>query len=180
MSGELPCGRPAASLSFPHSGGDGHEPDPDQLKFVALDEEDLEVVSTHLQDAAVKVADVLWRPNESRVVVAFNRFDWKAPNPDRPEHRCCRSALRFERVLILQCRSVDPAGKDAVLNLLTVEFTETDSPSGGVDLIFSAARRCGSRSNAWRPNWLISALVSTAMKCRSMPRSTRLTRFSGR
>ena len=31
----------------------------DQLKFVVLDGEDLEVVSAHLQDAVVKVADVL-------------------------------------------------------------------------------------------------------------------------
>ena len=31
----------------------------DQLKFVVLDEEDLEIVSTHLQDAVAKVSDVL-------------------------------------------------------------------------------------------------------------------------
>ena len=49
----------------------------DQLKFVVLDEEDLEVVSTHLQDAVVKVSDILWRPQEKRVVVALNRFDWE-------------------------------------------------------------------------------------------------------
>ena len=41
----------------------------DQVKFVALDRDDLEVVSTHLQDALVKVADVIWRPQEKRVVV---------------------------------------------------------------------------------------------------------------
>ena len=109
----------------------------DQLKFAVLDEEDLEVVSAHLQDAVVKVADLLWRPNERRVVVALNRFDWESAQSDKPEYRRRRSALRFERVLSCKCRSVDPAGKDAVLNLLTVEFTETDSPSGIVSLIFS-------------------------------------------
>ena len=41
----------------------------DQVKFVALDRDDLEVVSTHLQDALVKVADVIWRPQEKRLVV---------------------------------------------------------------------------------------------------------------
>ena len=49
----------------------------DQLKFVVLDEEDLEVASTHLQDAVVRVSDILWRPQEKRVVVALNRFDWE-------------------------------------------------------------------------------------------------------
>ena len=109
----------------------------DQLKFAVLDEEDLEVVSAHLQDAVVKVADVLWRPNESRVVVALNRFDWESAQSDKPEYRRRRSALRFERVESCKCRGLDPAGKDAVLNLLAVEFAETDSPSGTVSLIFS-------------------------------------------
>lgn len=109
----------------------------DQLKFVVLDEEDLEIVSAHLQDAVVKVADVLWRPQESRVVVALNRFDWEGVKPGNPEYRRRRSALRFERVLSCKCKSVNPAGKDAVLNLLAVEFAETDSPAGVVTLIFS-------------------------------------------
>jgi hypothetical protein len=109
----------------------------DQLKFAVLDEEDLEVVSAHLQDAVVKVADVLWRPGENRVVVALNRFDWESAQSDRPEYRRRRSALRFERVQACKCRSLDPAGKDAILNLLAVEFAETDSPSGVVSLIFS-------------------------------------------
>ena len=33
----------------------------DPLKFVVLDEEDLEVASAHLQDAVLKVSDILWR-----------------------------------------------------------------------------------------------------------------------
>ena len=110
---------------------------PDQLKFAVLDEEDLEVVSTHLQDAVVTVADVLWRPGESRVVVALNRFDWESAQADRPSYRRRRSALRFERVMSFKCRNLDPAGKEAVLNLLAVEFAETDAPSGIVSLIFS-------------------------------------------
>jgi len=109
----------------------------DQLKFVVLDEEDLEIVSTHLQDAVVKVSDVLWRPQENRVVVALNRFDWEGAQADSPEYRRRRSALRFERVLSCQCRNVNPAGKDGVLNLLAVEFSETDEPSGVVTLTFS-------------------------------------------
>jgi hypothetical protein len=107
------------------------------VKFVALDREDLEVISTHLQDAAVKVADVVWRPEEERLVIALNRFDWCSAEGDRPEFRRCRSALRFERVSACKCRSVNPAGKDAVLNLLAIEFAETDAPAGVVTLIFS-------------------------------------------
>jgi hypothetical protein len=107
------------------------------LKFVALDREDLEVISTHLQDAAVKVADVIWRPEEKRLVIGLNRFDWCSAEGDKPEFRRCRSALRFERVSACKCRSVNPHGKDAVLNLLDIEYEETDTPAGVVTLIFS-------------------------------------------
>jgi hypothetical protein len=109
----------------------------DMLKFVVLDEEDLEVVSAHVQDAVVKVADVHWRPQEKRLVVALNRFDWEGAQTGKPQFRRRRAALRFERVLACKCRQVDPAGKDAVLNLLAVEFAETDAPAGVVTLTFS-------------------------------------------
>jgi Protein of unknown function (DUF2948) len=109
----------------------------DQLKFVVLDEEDLEIVSTHLQDAVVKVSDVLWRPRENRLVVALNRFDWESAQADKPEYRRRRSALRFERVLSCKGRDMSPASTDGVLNLLAVEFSETDGPSGIVTLTFS-------------------------------------------
>ena len=107
------------------------------VKFVALDRDDLEVVSTHLQDAEVKVADVHWRPQEKRLVLGVARFDWMAASLPTPEFRRCRSALRFDRVLACKCKHVNPAGKDAVLNLLAIDFTETESPAGVVTLTFS-------------------------------------------
>ena len=109
----------------------------DQLKFVVLDEEDLEVASARLQDAVVRVSDILWRPQEKRVVVALNRYDWEGAQGDHPEFRRRRAALRFERVLTCKCQKVDPAHKDGVLNLLAVEFSETEAPSGVILLEFS-------------------------------------------
>jgi Protein of unknown function (DUF2948) len=107
------------------------------VKFVALDQDDLEVVSTHLQDAIVKVGDVVWRPREKRVVIGLSRFDWLAAEGTWPELRRCRSALRFERVTACKCRNLKPSGGEAALNLLAVEFSEQDSPSGSVTLTFS-------------------------------------------
>jgi hypothetical protein len=107
------------------------------MKFVALDQDDLEVVSTHLQDALVKVSDIMWRPQEKRLVLALNRFDWLSAEGISPELRRCRAALRFERVTACKCRSVNPHGKDDILNLLAVEFCETDPPAGYVTLTFS-------------------------------------------
>jgi hypothetical protein len=108
----------------------------DPLKFIALDQQDLEVVSAHLQDAVVSPAEILWRPKEHRLVIGLGRFDWDAAQGTKPEYRRRRSALRFERVRSCQARGIDP-GKDKVLSLLAVEFAATDAPSGVVSLIFS-------------------------------------------
>src|SRR5215471_14481345 len=99
------------------------------VKFVALDRDDLEVVSTHLQDALVKVADVIWRPQEKRLVIALSRFDWLSAEGTKPKLRRCRAALRFERVKCCKCRNVNPAGKDAVLNPLAVQFSQARPPA---------------------------------------------------
>jgi hypothetical protein len=109
----------------------------DALKLIALDRDDIAVVSTHLQDAIVKAADIRWRPLEKRLVIGLDRFDWAAANGDSPEFRRCRAALRFERVSVCKCRNCTPVEKDQVLNLLAVSFEETDQPAGVITLMFS-------------------------------------------
>jgi hypothetical protein len=117
------------------------KPCADELKLVALDRDDIEVVSAHVQDAVVEVGDIFWQPREHRFVIALNRFDWMSaveakPN-DPTDYRRCRTALRFERVNACRCRNIDQTAKDARLNLLAVEFAESDAPAGVVSLIFS-------------------------------------------
>jgi len=115
----------------------------EELKLVALDRDDIEVMSAHVQDALVKVADILWRPREHRFVVALKRFDWMnavdadVANDETPEYRRCRTALRFERVISCKCRGFDQTGKDSVLNLLAIEFAAHDEPAGTVTMTFS-------------------------------------------
>lgn len=109
----------------------------DLLKLVAFDREDMEVVSVHLQDAIVKVADVHWRPAENRLVAAVSRFDWEAAIAPEPQYRRRLAALRFDRVISCKCKNVTPRDKDAVLNLLAIEFTETNAPAGIVTLVCS-------------------------------------------
>jgi hypothetical protein len=107
------------------------------LKLIALDQDDIAIVSTHLQDAVVKVSDIVWLPAENRLVLGVNRFDWEACGCEDPCYKRRRTALRFDRVMALRCRNVDPKAKDAVLNLLAVEYNETDAPAGTITLTFS-------------------------------------------
>jgi hypothetical protein len=109
----------------------------DELKLVALDRDDIEVVSTHLQDAVVNAADIHWRKSEQRVVVGLNRFDWEAANGGNGALRRRRAALRFDRVTGCRCRNLDAEARGDILNLLAVEFVETEAPAGVVTLTFS-------------------------------------------
>src|SRR5581483_10432186 len=111
----------------------------DLLRLVALDGDDIEVLSAHLQDAVVKAADVHWRPSEKRLVVGLNRFDWEAVNGGSAGFRRRRAALRFERVTACKCRNCSNCeeGKQQVLNLLVVSFEPTDQRAGVVTLTFS-------------------------------------------
>src|SRR6266436_6095895 len=48
-----------------------------QLRLIALDADDLAVISTHVQDARVQTADIIWKQSEKRLVVGMNRLDWE-------------------------------------------------------------------------------------------------------
>jgi hypothetical protein len=109
-------------------------PETKELKLIALDADDLAIVSTHLQDAVGKVGDMTYLPRQMRFAMLLNRFDWTA---GEPANLRCRAALRFERVLGARLRGVDLADKGAVVNLLAVEFDEVEAPGGVVTLYFS-------------------------------------------
>lgn len=112
------------------------------LKLVALDQEDLSVLSAHLQDAVVRVADMAYLKGERRFAALVNRFDWhtaeaSSRSRSRPAFSRRRAGLRFERVLSAQLSKIDLASKDTVLSLLAVQFDVKDEPEGFVTLHFS-------------------------------------------
>lgn len=106
----------------------------DDLKLIALDAEDLAVISAHVQDAVVRAADLSWRASERRFALALRRFDWEAPARE-PRRRL--AGLHFERVTAVAFRGVNPRQRGAVMNLLAVTFEVSDPPSGAVTLVFS-------------------------------------------
>lgn len=108
------------------------------LKLLALDEEDLAVVSSHLQDAVVRVGDIAYLPSQKRFAAVLNRFDWEsASKPGAKDFQRRRTALRFDRVLSAKHKDLRPDAKDRVLSLLAVSFEAGDAPSGQITLTFS-------------------------------------------
>ena len=111
----------------------------DRLRLIALDVEDLAILSAHVQDAVLKVRDINWMPAERRVVVAMNRFVWETAlgRGRRRDYQRRLSALRFDRVEAVSSAGIDRAAGDAVLELLAVRFEPRRSPSGDVLLDFA-------------------------------------------
>ena len=108
------------------------------LKLAALDGDDLQIISVHMQDAVLKVGDLSWMPSKARFALVANRFDWPAASRgahDKP--RRARTGLHFERVLDVKSRNIRQQAKDGVLSLLAITFHPGEPPGGAIELIFS-------------------------------------------
>ena len=108
-----------------------------QLKLIALDADDLAVISAHVQDAHVRTSDIIWRQSEKRLVIGMSRLDWEQTLSGETSPRRLIAALRFDRVLSCKSRNIDLAAPDAALDLLGIEFHPADAPSGSAVLLFS-------------------------------------------
>ena len=108
----------------------------ERLKLIALDKEDLGVLSTYCQDAVAKIGDLEYLPNEKRFVVVMNRYVWEIDGKKRtPERR--RAVLHFNQIEDVKITGIDQNKPDEVLSLLAVTFEPEDIPAGKIHLVFS-------------------------------------------
>src|SRR4051794_14574908 len=96
--------------------------DAEALRLIALDSEDLAVISCNLQDAVVRVADLAYVPGQHRFALLASRFDWATAEAGRMER--CRAGLHFDTVVKVASTGFDRTNREAVLNLLSVSFAE--------------------------------------------------------
>jgi hypothetical protein len=105
------------------------------LKLLAYDAEDLAILSVHLQDAELKVSDLVYLPREHRFALAADRFDWEASALEKKNRRR-RTALHFEGVTNVRCKGIPQDDKSAPLTLLALAFEPGETPAGAVNLLF--------------------------------------------
>jgi hypothetical protein len=105
------------------------------LRLIALDPEDLAIMSAHLQDSLVKIGDMIYLPRSKRFAAVAARFDWIAEIEGKKER--CETGFHFERVLKVTRSGFSQDNPAQKLMLLSVTFAETDKPAGQVTLIFS-------------------------------------------
>jgi hypothetical protein len=108
------------------------EASPEILRLLALDAEDLEVVSAALQDAVLKVGDIQYERQARRLTIALNRFRWEGGRRER-----VRAALQIGSVESVQARRIRSTAKEAVLALLAVGFEPGEPPAGVITFAFA-------------------------------------------
>lgn len=107
------------------------------LKLLALDTEDLEVISTHVQDAIVRVADMGYARGDRRFALLMNRFDWETGQGRRDKGQRKRAALHFDAVQSVVTNGFDPNSAEGILALLAITFKSIDGPAGIIELSFA-------------------------------------------
>lgn len=110
------------------------------LKLMALDSDDLAVISSLVQDAVFPITEMTWQPKRHRFALLVNRFRWEdaetAARARRPVERV-QSVLAVSDVLKVQSQGVDRSEKDFVMSLLSILFEPGEDGSGRVTLILA-------------------------------------------
>jgi len=110
----------------------------DALKLIALDDQDLGIISACVQDAVMKVGDLEFLPTAKRFVIPMNRFAWEKKSSFFRRHNERRqSVLHFDRVLGAKLSGISRDKPDEVLSLLAISFVPLGEPAGIVELIFA-------------------------------------------
>ena len=102
------------------------------LKLLAEDADDLKVIAAALQDAVGKIGDISYEPRVRRLTLAFNRYRWEGGGGER-----VRAAVQVGSVLKVQARKLRRNARDAVVELLSIEFEPGEAPGGALTFTFA-------------------------------------------
>tara|TARA_B100000900_G_scaffold415241_1_gene444389 strand:+ start:1034 stop:1477 length:444 start_codon:yes stop_codon:yes gene_type:complete len=108
------------------------------LKLIAKTEEDLRVVSAHLQDSIVNIADIA-RLNKNKIfLMQLNRFMWEDVEKGVfRKNKRIRTVLKFENVLNVVSRNINQVKKDKFLDFLAIETNKSPDNNYEMKIIFA-------------------------------------------
>ena len=105
------------------------------LRLKAETSEDLQVLSSFVQDAVGQNSEISWLAKKHRFAMLLNRFRWEdrdqAEAQGRPFERV-QSMLIVDNCLKVTSQGIDPKDKDMVFELLSATFVPTDEGAGQV------------------------------------------------
>tara|TARA_B110000914_G_scaffold200822_1_gene192721 strand:+ start:119 stop:562 length:444 start_codon:yes stop_codon:yes gene_type:complete len=108
------------------------------LKLIANSDEDLRVISAHLQDAIVSVKDIANLKKNKIFLMQLNRFMWEDVEKGVfRKNKRIRTVLKFENVVKVLRKNINLKKKDSFLDFLAIESSLTIDKSYEIRLIFS-------------------------------------------
>lgn len=102
------------------------------LNLGALDADDLQVVSSLVQDAVFPITEMRWDPKGRSFALLVNRFRWEDEGRARHAPERVQSVLAFNDVLRVSSQGVDRSDKDVILSLLSVTFEAGEDGAGDI------------------------------------------------
>ena len=108
------------------------------LKLIARTEEDLRVVSAHLQDSIASIADIANLRKNKIFLMQLNRFMWEDVEKGVfRKNKRIRTILKFENVMNVLSRNINQLKKDKFLDFLAIETNITPDKNYEMKIIFA-------------------------------------------
>ena len=108
------------------------------LKLIAKTDEDLRVISAHLQDSIVKTSDIANLKKNKIFLMQLNRFMWEDIEKGVfRKNKRIRTILKFENVLKVTSKNVNQKKNDRFLDFLAIEMFKMPDRNFEMNLIFS-------------------------------------------
>ena len=109
------------------------------LKLIARTEDDLRVVSAHLQHAIVNVADIANLEKNKIFLMQMNRFMWEDVEKGVfRKNKRIRTILKFENVIRVRSKNINQSKKDKFLDFLTIESNKMPDNNYEMKIVFSS------------------------------------------
>ena len=108
------------------------------LKLIARTDEDLKVISAHLQDSIVSTKDIASLKKNKIFLMQLNRFMWEDVEKGVfRKNKRIRTILKFDNVLEVNSKNISQKNKDKFLDFLAIENNQLPDNNHEMKLIFS-------------------------------------------
>ena len=108
------------------------------LKLIARTDEDLKVVSAHLQDSIVSTTNIANLKKNQIFLIQLNRFMWEDVEKGVfRKNKRIRTVLKFENVIEVNSKNISQKNKDNFLDFLAIETLQLPNKNYEMKLIFS-------------------------------------------
>ena len=108
------------------------------LKLIARTEDDLRVISAHLQDAIANVLDIANLEKNKIFLLQLNRFMWEDVEKGVfRKNKRIRTVLKFENVVKVHSKNINQLKKDQFLDFLTIETIQMPDNNYEMKLVFA-------------------------------------------